>query len=89
MQDSPVIDMGDNTIVSQAIDLDGHPRIVDGNGDDVIIVDMGAYEVQAVGASIPTTSEWGLLVMVLLVVASATLLFRRLPIKRGPIATHG
>jgi hypothetical protein len=27
-------------------DLDGNPRIVDGNGDDVATVDMGAYEFQ-------------------------------------------
>jgi len=27
-------------------DLDGHPRIVDGNGDSTATVDMGAYEYQ-------------------------------------------
>lgn len=51
---SPVIDRG-NTFVDldpllpgfqqlPAVDLAGQPRIVDGNGDGVAAVDMGAYE---------------------------------------------
>ncbi len=35
---------GDNSVVSGATDLDGNPRIMDGDGDGVAIVDMGAYE---------------------------------------------
>jgi hypothetical protein len=41
---SPCVDAGTNTFVVSTVDLDWHPRIVDGdlNGDS--IVDMGAYE---------------------------------------------
>jgi hypothetical protein len=39
---SPVIDMGSNASVS--VDFEGDPRILDGNGDGVAIVDMGADE---------------------------------------------
>ena len=38
--DSPCIDVGDNSVVTAATDLDGKPRIVNGT------VDMGAYEHQ-------------------------------------------
>jgi len=42
---SPAIDVGDNTfMVGVLTDLDGEPRITDGDGDFVEIVDMGAYE---------------------------------------------
>jgi parallel beta-helix repeat protein len=42
---SPAIDAGDNAAPNlPATDLAGSPRIVDGNGDDVATVDMGAYE---------------------------------------------
>jgi predicted outer membrane repeat protein len=43
---SPAIDTGNNTDVPSSVttDLDGSPRIVDGNGDGNAIVDMGAYE---------------------------------------------
>jgi len=41
---SPCIDAGDGTVVTEAGDLDGNPRIMDGDGDDVAVVDMGAYE---------------------------------------------
>ena len=45
---SPVIDAGDNTFVSGVpTDLDGEPRIQDGDGDGVGTVDMGAYEAKA------------------------------------------
>jgi len=43
---SPCIDAGDNAYVFGALDLDGYPRIMDGDGDSIAIVDMGAYEVQ-------------------------------------------
>jgi len=43
---SPAIDAGNNTDVPPGVttDLDGSPRVVDGNGDGSAIVDMGAYE---------------------------------------------
>jgi hypothetical protein len=43
--DSPCIDKGDNNAVNTgATDLDGHPRIIDGDCDETAVVDMGAYE---------------------------------------------
>lgn len=59
--DSPCIDAGDNAAVPAdtadldedgdtdepiPVDLDGNPRIVDGDGNDTAVVDMGAYEFQ-------------------------------------------
>jgi parallel beta-helix repeat protein len=43
---SPCIDAGSNDAVPPDVttDLDGNPRIVDGDGDDTATVDMGAYE---------------------------------------------
>ena len=41
---SPCIETGDTSAVTVGIDLDGNPRLVDANGDDVADVDMGAYE---------------------------------------------
>lgn len=43
---SPAIDAGDNAAVPPEVtrDLDGNPRIVDGDGDLVETVDIGAYE---------------------------------------------
>jgi hypothetical protein len=41
---SPVIDVGDNS-VAQSIDYDGSTRILDGNGDGIAVVDLGAFEV--------------------------------------------
>jgi len=41
---SPCIDVGNSTPNLEATDLDGHPRIVDGDCDDTEVVDMGAYE---------------------------------------------
>jgi len=43
---SPCIDTGDDAAVTVSIDLDGNPRIIDGDGDGVATVDMGAYEFQ-------------------------------------------
>ncbi len=41
---SPCVDAGANALVSGTTDLEGNTRIIDGNGDGVPIVDMGAYE---------------------------------------------
>ena len=51
---SPAIDRGSNFVDTDRfhagqqplgpLDLDGNPRIVDGDGDGAAIVDMGAYE---------------------------------------------
>lgn len=44
---SPGIDAGDNSVVAPAsVDVTGAPRVVDGNGDGVATVDLGAYEGQ-------------------------------------------
>jgi hypothetical protein len=51
---SPCIDTGDNGVVTGDHDLAGNPRIVDGNGDGVAVVDMGAYEFQPDPADAPT-----------------------------------
>jgi len=45
---SPCIDAGSNDFVSVDMDLDQMPRIMDGDFDGVSVVDMGAYELQAV-----------------------------------------
>ncbi|MBE0536091.1 MAG: hypothetical protein IH624_10520 [Phycisphaerae bacterium] len=46
---SPCIDTGDPRYVPEEgeMDLGGRPRVDDGNGDGIAVVDMGAYEVQA------------------------------------------
>ncbi|MBN1514255.1 MAG: right-handed parallel beta-helix repeat-containing protein, partial [Phycisphaerae bacterium] len=43
---SPCVDAGDKPYVIGNYDLDGNPRVVDGDADDVAVVDMGAYEYQ-------------------------------------------
>jgi hypothetical protein len=42
--DSPAIDTGTNDAITLTVDLDGNPRVVDGDGDGTATVDMGAYE---------------------------------------------
>lgn len=47
---SPAVDAGGNSAPNlPSTDFDGNPRVVDGNGDGVAVVDIGAYEV------LPTT----------------------------------
>ncbi|MCP4710783.1 MAG: hypothetical protein GY869_19330, partial [Planctomycetes bacterium] len=41
---SPCIDQGNNAYVVGSLDLDGNPRVVDGDGNSSAIVDMGCYE---------------------------------------------
>ncbi len=42
---SPCIDAGTNDVPDLPdTDFDGNPRVVDGNGDEVAVVDMGAFE---------------------------------------------
>jgi hypothetical protein len=51
---SPCIDEGSNQKwMSGAVDLDGNPRIVDGDEDTVAVVDMGAYEYSPPGDESP------------------------------------
>ncbi len=78
---SPCIDAGNNSAVTASTDLDGNPRIVDGNGDGVSKVDMGAYEFQpgtcVNGACIPAVSEWGLVTLTLVLLTAGTVVLRR------------
>lgn len=54
---SPAIDAGDNTAPSlPANDLDGDPRVLDGDGNSTVIVDMGVDEFNLGG---PTTAVAG------------------------------
>lgn len=41
---SPAIDAGDNAANNTSTDLDGDPRVTDGNNDGKDIIDMGAFE---------------------------------------------
>jgi len=44
-ENSPCIDAGNNSVVeTNSTDLDGNPRILDGDKDGNSVVDMGAYE---------------------------------------------
>ena len=91
---SPAIDSADNTAVPPGVttDLDGNVRFQDdpsmpdtGNPDGVNpIVDMGAYEFQGAAAPIPTVSEWGVIVMILLTLTAGTLIVR----PRVPVQAH-
>jgi hypothetical protein len=45
-QTSPGIDVGSNLYSTQTTDLLGYPRLVDGNSDGFVTIDMGAYEWQ-------------------------------------------
>ena len=77
------LDGDGNTTEPTPIDLDGNPRFLDdpstsnsGNGT-CPIVDMGPYEFVGLPECIPTVSEWGMVVMILLVLTGGTLVLRR------------
>ena len=46
LSDSPCIDAGDPNYVTEPneTDSDGNPRIIDGDEDNIAVIDMGAYE---------------------------------------------
>ncbi len=45
---SPAIDTGENSLNSEATDLEGDPRKTDGDGNGSVNIDMGAYEAPTV-----------------------------------------
>ncbi|MCK4958980.1 MAG: leucine-rich repeat domain-containing protein, partial [Planctomycetes bacterium] len=49
---SPCIEAGDNSVITEATDLDGNPRIFDGDGNLTAVVDMGAYESQFIDSEL-------------------------------------
>jgi len=73
--DSPCVDSGDNSAVppSVTVDLDGHPRIVDGDSNGTAVVDMGVYEAPK---PIPVLGELGVCIMTLLLLIVGTVLIR-------------
>ena len=52
LPNSPCIDAGSNSHTNQLADLDGNPRIVDGDRDGNAVVDIGAYEYQLIRVEI-------------------------------------
>ena len=54
---SPCIDAGDLNYPydPNEKDLDGRPRVLDGNGDGITVVDMGAYEFTSIQAEVRIT----------------------------------
>ncbi|HEY4276975.1 MAG TPA: hypothetical protein VGM91_02075 [Conexibacter sp.] len=55
LADSPLVDAGDPDadLVNAVVDLDGAPRLADGNGDCVPRLDVGAFERQPSGPCTP------------------------------------
>jgi hypothetical protein len=44
---SPAIDAGNNDLTAASTDFDGQPRLQDGDGDGITLVDLGVYEAPA------------------------------------------
>jgi len=63
---SPCIDKGSNAGVPPGIttDLDGNPRVLDGDSNGTVIVDMGAYEYLIPPPPISTADNFEYLVMI-------------------------
>ena len=57
---SPCIEIGNNTYISSMYDLAGNPRILDGDYDGRLIVDMGAYEAPKSDSPVISLSTWEL-----------------------------
>ncbi|MHC4573231.1 MAG: S8 family serine peptidase [Planctomycetota bacterium] len=59
MPDSPCIDAGTNTFWADppVTDMDGNPRILDGDGDTTAVIDMGAYEYNPNSPSIAVSAS--------------------------------
>lgn len=56
---SPLIDAGNNLLIPPGVttDLDGEPRVTDGNADRVNVIDIGAYEAPKANRA---AREWSL-----------------------------
>lgn len=50
---SPVIDLGDNSVVTEPTDLNGNTRVLDGDSNTTAIVDFGAYEAPELADTTP------------------------------------
>ncbi|MFL6350805.1 MAG: choice-of-anchor Q domain-containing protein [Bryobacteraceae bacterium] len=53
---SPAIDAGISDPALLPTDVDGNPRVQDGDGNGTAVVDMGAYEAPAVDVALPFTT---------------------------------
>jgi hypothetical protein len=60
MPESPCLDAGDPNYVAEPneTDLDGNPRVLDGDGDANYVIDMGAYEYNPNSPAIAVSAEW-------------------------------
>ena len=73
---SPCIDTGDNGApLLPATDFEGDDRIIDGDGDDTAIVDMGADEFKPV--AIPLLAGWQIVGLFALLAGAGLTLIRR------------
>ncbi|UCE60170.1 MAG: hypothetical protein JSU63_00170 [Phycisphaerales bacterium] len=71
---SSAVDAGINAVVTEAVDLDGIARIIDGDGDGTPTVDMGAYEHVP---GVPTISGAGAVTMLLLSLGLGVIMIKR------------